>query len=123
MYRLLDFSTSLENLNIEKTANTMFAKRFEFLRHVYDSLIGEISPDRTSSIVLETSLKRFFHKELTPEVSNYYSRMSLRSLVGLPVIDINGRDNDAVPRLKGSISWISKKKVDVTEIIRDMRDG
>ncbi len=123
MYRLLDFSASLENLNIEKTANTMFAKRFEFLRHVYDSLIGEISPDRTSSIVLETSLKRFFHKELTPEVSNYYSRMSLRSLVGLPVIDINGRDNDAVPRLKGSISWISKKKVDVTEIIRDMRDG
>lgn len=123
MYRLLDFSASLENLNIEKTANTMFAKRFEFLRHVYGSLIGEMSPDRTSSIVLETSLKRFFHKELTPEVSNYYSRMSLRSLVGLPVIDINGRDNDAVPRLKGSISWISKKKVDVTEIIRDMRDG
>jgi hypothetical protein len=101
----------------------MFTKSFEVLRHVYDSLMGERSPDKTSSTVLEASLRHFFPKELTYEVSNYHQRMSLRSLVGLPAIDINYRDNDAILRLKGSISWMSKKKVDVTEIIRDIRDG
>lgn len=123
MYQLPDLSAVLENLDIEKIANSLFTKGLDLLRNVYGSVIGEVSPDRTASTVLETSLKHFLPKELTPEISNYFSRIALRTLVGLPAIDINDRDKDAIHRLRGSISWISKKKVDVTEIVRDMRDG
>lgn len=123
MYRLLDLSASLQNLDVGKTANTLFIKGLDFLRSAYSSAMGEVSPDRTTSAILETSLKHFFPEELIPEMSSYSSRISLRTLVGLPLIDINDRDKDAIHRLKGSISWISKKKVDVTETIRSMRDG
>lgn len=123
MYRLLDLSKGLENLDMGKIANTQFIKGLDFLRSVFGSVIGEASMDRTASIVLETSSKYLLPKDLTPEMSNYFSRIALRTLVGLPIIDINDRDKDAVHKLKGSISWISKKEIDVTEIIRDIRDG
>jgi len=123
MYRLIDLSKVLENLNIGKIANTLLIKGLNSLRSMFSSVIGEASIDITASIVLETSSKCFLTKEMTPEMSNYFSRIALRTLVGLPVIDINYRDKDAVHKLKGSISWISKRKIDVTEIIRDIRDG
>lgn len=122
MYRLLDVSPVFENFDLRKVANIVLTKSFSFLEEIFGNA-GEISPNSIASAVLESSLKQFVPKEMTPEVSNYYSRMSLRTLVGLPTIDINDRDDDAILRLRGSISWISKKKVDVTEIIRDMRDG
>jgi len=50
----------------------------------------------------------------------YYSRVNLRLLLGLS--PKYKEDPEAIKALSGSISWITNKKIDVTEIIRNMRD-
>ena len=50
-----------------------------------------------------------------------YSAMKLRTLVGLsPCYE---QDDKAIRSLDGSVSWVSKKKVDATKLIRDLRDN
>lgn len=122
MYNPLDMSVGFRNLDLGKTANAVLLKCLGFMERTLGSTI-KASLNHAAEAVLESSLKQLIPKEMTPEMSDYLSRVALRTLVGLPRIDINDRDDDAILRLKGSISWIGKKKVDVTEIIRDMRDG
>jgi 5,10-methenyltetrahydromethanopterin hydrogenase len=121
MYRLLDISAVFENLDLRKVANIVLMKSFSFLEGIFGD-IGETSPNQIASAVLEGSLKRLIPKEMPPEVSDYLSRNTLRSIAGLSPIEINTMDKDAIRKLKGSISWLTKGKIDVTEIIREMRE-
>ena len=121
MYRLLEVSSVFENFDLRKVANIVLMKSFSFLEGIFGDT-GEMSPNHIASAVLESSLKQLVPKEITPEVTDYLSRNTLRSLVGLSPIDINTRDKDALRKLKGSISWLSKEKIDITEIIREMRE-
>lgn len=57
------------------------------------------------------------------EPKDHYQRLYLRSLVGLPTIPKAGADLASVRDLKGCISWVSKSKIDVTELIREIRDS
>ncbi|MCJ7634548.1 hypothetical protein MUP77_19420 [Candidatus Bathyarchaeota archaeon] len=121
MYRLLDVSSVLENLDLGKVASAVLTKSFSFVEGFFGDT-RETSPSFIASAVLENSLKQLFPKEMTPEVTDYLSRTALRSIVGLSPIEIGGRDKDAITKLKGSISWLTKEKIDVTEIIREMRE-
>lgn len=122
MYRLLDVSSVFENFDLRKTGNIILMKSFDFLERMLGNT-SKTSPSNTAEVVLKSSLQQFIPREMTPEMSNYLARVALRTLVGLPPIEINARDKDAISKLKGSISWISKEKIDVTEIIREMRDS
>lgn len=121
MYVPLDFSLMFENINLGKISGLILAENFDFLKRMFNSAIG-MSPSNRAEAVLESSLKRIIPTEIPPEMSTYLSRVALRSIVGLKPIEINAKDKGAIRKLKGSISWISKEKMDVTEIIRDMRD-
>jgi len=121
MYRLLDVSSVFESFDLRKVANVVLIKSFSFLAGIFGDA-GETSPNHIASAVLESSLKHLVPKEMTPEVTDYLSRSTLRSIVGLSPIEINTMDKDALHKLKGSISWLSKEKIDVTEIIREMRE-
>ena len=58
---------------------------------------------------------------LLPHQGDYYSRLDLRLALGLsPVFEENP---EAIRSLEGAISNITKEKIDVTEIIRNMRDN
>jgi len=121
MYRLLDVSLALQNLDLGKTASAILIKSFSFVEGFFGDTT-EASPSFIASAVLENSLKQLIPKEMTPEVTDYLARTALRSIVGLSPIDIGSRDKDAIIKLKGSISWLTQKKIDVTEIIREMRE-
>jgi hypothetical protein len=123
MYFLPDFSLTFKNLDLRKVSNSILSKNFDLLIGIFKRLIETVSPVDTAEFMLESSLKHYIPKEITPEISAYLSRITLRSLFGLPSIGISSRDKDAIRKLKGSISWISKNKIDVTESIRKMREG
>lgn len=118
-----DFSSTLENLDLKKTGASILEKNLDFLRGIYKHFMENISPITTTGLVLETYLEHCTPKEITPEMSEYLSRMTLRTLVGLPSININTKKKDAIKKLEGSISWITKEKIDVTEFIREMRES
>jgi len=122
MYRLLDLSLALENLDLGKVASAVLTKSFSFVQGFFGDT-GETSPSFIASAVLANSLRQLIPKEMTPEVTDYLSRTALRSIVGLSPIKIGSRDKDAITKLKGSISWLTKEKIDVTEIIREMRES
>jgi hypothetical protein len=122
MYRLLDISAGFEDFDLRKVANVILGKSFSFLEGIFGDT-GETSPNHIASAVLESSLKQLIPKEMTPEVTDYLSRSTLRSIVGLSPIEVNTVDKDAIRKLKGSISWLSKEKIDVTEIISEMRES
>lgn len=122
MYRLSDVSSIFENFDLRKTGNIILMKSFDFLEGMLGN-VGKTSPSNTANVILRSSLQQFIPREMTPEMSNYLARVALRTLVGLPLIEITAKDKDAISKLKGSISWISEKKIDVTEIIREMRDS
>jgi hypothetical protein len=121
MYRLFDVSSVFQDFDLGKVANVILMKSFSFFEGFFSDT-EEISPNHIASVVLENSLKQLVPKEITPEVTDYLSRNALRSFVGLSPIGINTKNKDALLRLKGSISWLSKEKIDVTEIIREMRE-
>jgi predicted regulator of amino acid metabolism with ACT domain len=121
MYQLLDVSSLLENFDLRKTANIVLMKSFSILEGILGGA-ERTSPNHVASAVLESSLKHLIPKEISPEVADYLSRNTLRSIVGLRPIEINTTDKDAIRKLKGSISWLSKEKIDITEIIREMRE-
>lgn len=50
-----------------------------------------------------------------------YSRLNLRLALGLP--PVFEEDPEAIRSLEGAISNITKEKIDVTEIIRNIRDN
>ena len=56
-----------------------------------------------------------------PQQEEYYSRLSLRLALGLP--PVFEEDPEAIRSLEGVISNITKEKIDVTGIIRNMRDN
>ena len=56
-----------------------------------------------------------------PHQEDYYSRLSLRLALDLP--PVFEEDPEAIKSLEGAISNITKEKIDVTEIIRNMRDN
>jgi len=58
---------------------------------------------------------------LKPE--DHYQRLNLRLLVGLPLISQKDESPDNIVELGGCVSWISKNKIDVTELIREIRDS
>ena len=117
-----DFSSILDNLDLKKTGASILEKNFDFLRGVYKGIIESISPITTSESMLETSLEKCILAEITPEMSEYLSRMALRSLFGLPSIGIESKDTDAIKKMEGSISWLTKEKINVTEIMREIRE-
>jgi len=120
MYRQLGISSGFGNLDLGKTANIVL-ENLDFPKKIFGYTI-ETSPDHVAKAILENSLKQFVPEEMPPEVSDYLSRNTLRSIVGLSPIEIGTIDKDAIRKLKGSISWLSKGKIDVTEIIRQMRE-
>jgi hypothetical protein len=68
----------------------------------------------------EILLKQTMLKPIT-EPKDHYQRLYLRNLVGLPPIPKT--ETASVEDLKGCISWISTSKIDVTELIREIRDS
>lgn len=117
-----DFSPIADNLDLKKTVVSVLQKNFDFLRDVYKRSMENFSPTVTAQLILKSSLERCTPKDFTPEISEYLSRMALRNLVGLPSFEINVKKKDAIEKLEGSISWITKEKIDVTEFIREMRE-
>lgn len=117
-----DFVSILDNLDLKKTVASILEKNFDFVRGIYQDVIKNISPITTSKSMLEISLEQCILREITPEMSEYLSRMALRTLVGLPPIEIDTRKKDAMKKLEGSISWMTKEKIDVTEFIREIRE-
>ena len=112
MFELLDFSEILNSFDLSKIVDSVFMDNYVFLKNVYNNIISKIGIDNSVSILLKP----------TPEMSEYTSRMALRSLVNLPPIGMNTADTNAIKKLKGSISWFSSEKIDVTETIREIRD-
>ena len=52
---------------------------------------------------------------------DFNARLSLRSMLGLsPAFR---EDTEAIEQLSGSISWITREKIDVTNMLRKMRDN
>jgi hypothetical protein len=117
----MDISLGFGHLDLRKTANNVLLKCLDFVQKALSSTI-ETSPNQTAETVLENSLKQFIPAGITPEVADYLSRNTLRAIVGLPPIQINATDKDAIRKLKGSVSWLSKEKINVTDIIREMRE-
>jgi len=117
-----NYSSILDNLDLRKTGTSILEKHFDFLRGIYKGVIENISPTTTTKLILETSLEQCIPREITPEMSEYLSRMALRTLVGLSPIEIDTRKKDAMKKLEGSISWMSEEKIDVTEFIRGIRE-
>lgn len=117
-----DFLSIADNLDLRKTVSSVLQKDLNFLKEMYKRSIENFSPAITAQLVLESSLEQCTPKEITPEVAQYLSRMALRNLVGLPSLEINTKKKDAIKKLEGSISWMTKEKIDVTELIREIRE-
>lgn len=107
---------------------------------IKDGLASIVFPSKTLSPVKEASeyllekledsplfdtdmlLKQILPKPmLIPE--DRYKRLNLRLLVGLPPISKQDENPESIKELGGCISWISKNKIDVTELIREIRDN
>lgn len=117
-----DFWSIADNLDLRKTVSSVLQKNLDLLRAMYTRNIENFSPPITARLILESSLERCTPKEITPEMSQYFSRMALRNLVGLPSLEMNTKEKDAIKKLEGSISWMTKEKIDVTDFIREIRD-
>jgi hypothetical protein len=95
------------------------------LLHPIEKAAQYISTKFEQNVVLETDmiLKQTTLKTIIgPE--DHYQRLCLRSLAGLPAIPRTINENPvSVTDLKGCLSWVSKGKIDVTELIREIRDS
>jgi hypothetical protein len=93
--------------------------------HPIEKAAQYISSKFEQNVILETDmlLKQTTLKTMIgPE--DHYQRLYLRSLAGLPTIPrTTDEDHSSVADLKGCLSWISKGKIDVTELIREIRDS
>jgi hypothetical protein len=114
MFELLDFSKIINSFNLSKIVNTIFTDNYNFLKNIYDNISSKVT------ISIGNSVTGLINP--TPEMSEYVSRMALRSLVDLSPIGMTIADENAIRKLKGSISWFSAEKMDVTETIREIRD-
>lgn len=117
-----DFWSIADNLDLRKTVSSVLQKNLDFLREMYKRNIDNFSPPITAHLILENSLARYTPKEITPEMSQYLSRLALRNLVGLPPLEMNTKEREAIKKLEGSISWMTKEKIDVTDFIREIRE-
>jgi SH3-like domain-containing protein len=93
--------------------------------HPIEKAAQYISTKFEQNVVLEADmlLKQTTLKTIIgPE--DHYQRLYLRSLAGLPAIPKTTNENHTnVTDLKGCLSWVSKGKIDVTELIREIRDS
>jgi hypothetical protein len=72
----------------------------------------------TDMLLKQTTLKTIIGQE------DHYQRLYLRSLAGLPAIPKTTDESfPNATELKGCLSWVSKRKIDVTELIREIRDS
>lgn len=126
MYSLPNLLSVFETLNLKDIVNSILDKNVDFMKGFYKRLeensARSIIPSETTKKVLITSLEQYTPKKLTPEMLDYLSRMTLRSLVGLPTVPVATRDKEAIKELEGSISWVTEEEIDVTEFIRKMRE-
>lgn len=93
--------------------------------HPIERAARYISTKFEQNVVLETDM---LLKQTTPKTfigrEDHYQRLCLRSLAGLTAIPKTIDENQAsVTDLKGCLSWVSKRKIDVTELIREIRDS
>ena len=121
MFELFDFSKVLDSFNFAKVINSIFMDNYLYLRNLCNNIIGKVSQSNSIRTMLKPTLC-VQPEEKYSEMTEYASRIALRSLVNLPPVDANVADINAIKELKGSISWISKNKIDVTEVIREIRD-
>jgi len=117
MFGLFDFSKIVDSFNLAKMANSIFMTSYTSFKN----FIKKAVPNNSIANVLTPPLS-FISRKMTPEMSEYASRIALRSLVGLSPLATNTLGANAVKRLSGSVSWISAEKIDVTEVIRELRD-
>jgi len=89
--------------------------------HITNLFITALRPYGVDSYIEGT---RILHKqmlELIPPIDKEnYARMNLRMLLGLS--PSYKEDPEAIRSLSGSISWMVKEKIDITESISNMRD-
>lgn len=123
MYFLPDISSVFKTLNLKDTIDSIWDKNLDFLKGLYKRLEESIVPFESAEKMLITSLEQYATKEMSPEMLDYLSRMTLRSLVGLPLVPISTKNKDAIRELEGSISWLTEEEIDVTEFIRKMREA
>lgn len=116
MFGLFDFSKIFDTFNLSKIVNSVFMNSYTSFKDMTKKII----PDNSVINVLNPSLG-LAPPEITPETSGFASRIALRSLAGLPPIAPAQKTN-TIEQLSGSISWLSKEKIDVTEVIRELRD-
>jgi len=98
------------------------AKQFlESINSVFEKLVTTLDQFKLTTVIQSTlRLQKQMLGFLPKEKEDYYSRLYLRSLCGLPPMPI--RVNDNIQELKGAISGIVGKKINVTDMIRDLRD-
>jgi len=109
-------------LNLKSRVEFILEKNLASLTASYGSLKENIAPSETTKRMMISSLKPYVLREIPPETVEYFSRMTLRSLAGLPPIQISTKNRNAIKELEGSISWITEGEIDVTEFIRKMRE-
>lgn len=85
-------------------------------QYIYTKLTGAFAL-RSEILLTQKMLKPIM------EPGDYYQRLYLRSLVGLPPVPKAKAEKASIKNLKGCISWISTSKIDVTELIREIRDS
>lgn len=122
MYSFPDFSSVFKALSFKKIVDSILKKNLNFLKEVHQRLKENIVPSQAVQKMFMASLEKYTLKEVTPNMMDYLSRMALRSLVGLPLIEMSIQNKDAIKQLEGSISWITEKEMDITEFLRKMRE-
>lgn len=110
-------------LNLKDKIESILENNLASLKALHRSLKENIVLPEMAERMMMSSLKLYTQREITPEMVEYLSRMALRSLASLPPIQISTKNRDAIKKLEGSISWITEKEIDVTEFIREMREG
>ena len=118
-----DFSLILKILDLREASYYILEKNLDILKTIYKGLEESIVPSKTTQRMLATSLEKYTIPKISPEMMDYISRMTLRSLVGLPLVPIGTKNKNGIRELEGSISWLTEEKIDVTEFIRKMREA
>ena len=83
------------------------------LLNVYDNT-GESSPNRIAKAISENSLHQLGAGEMPPDAASALQRTAVRSIVVLTLVEVDPGDSDAMIKMKGAVSWVSKAKVDAS---------
>ena len=94
-----------------------------FSREISDTLMTILLPRHILALKeRKMEIERHIFAFL-PSLQNmdYFSRLNLRLLIGLPVSF--EEDSGAIKTLEGAISGVTRKKMDVAETLRRIRDN